>query len=157
MSLLPSVRNIVTKQYPLESSALNIRYSSIREIAFLFVVPQRFKNETKKDVDKNAVSRYISVISNYLLSISTLQGGICMKSRRTLAVLLVLVVLLTITVVGASAEAKKYSRFNNPGKGHDWAWAGFGDYDTYVNENDNSNTQHNENGYKNHLAIDKPA
>lgn len=73
-----------------------------------------------------------------------------MTTRRFLATMLVFVVLLT-TIAGACAEANKYSRFNNPGKGHDWAWAGFGSFDPYVNENANDNIQHNENGYRNHL------
>ncbi len=73
-----------------------------------------------------------------------------MTMRRFFATMLVLVALLT-TIAGACAEANKYSRFDNPGKGHDWAWAGFGSTDPYENENANDNTQHNENGYKNHL------
>ncbi len=67
-----------------------------------------------------------------------------MKASRFLAALLVLTLLLVMTTLGAFA-AGKYSRFNNPGKGHDWS---------YSNSNDNSNTQHNfEHGYQNHGPV----
>jgi hypothetical protein len=68
--------------------------------------------------------------------------------RRFFATMLVLVALLT-TIAGAYAEANKYSRFDNPGKGHDWEWV---DDDPYFNENDNGNYHHNCHGYLNHLG-----
>lgn len=73
-----------------------------------------------------------------------------MRIARLMVTSLLMVALLSLAFMTAFAEG--YSRFDNPGKGHDWDWYGDGEF----NENANDNTQHNENGYKNHLPIEVP-
>ncbi|WP_084235567.1 hypothetical protein [Papillibacter cinnamivorans] len=65
--------------------------------------------------------------------------------KKLIGIALAVTMVLSMTVMVASAAGNDYSRFNNPGKGHDWSTV----YDG--NSNDNSNTQHNENGYQNHI------